>query len=149
MTPSVYFANYMWNLDASVGKGGANSNECDITYIQWYYTLAAAHPLTPEERKADYRKVSITGKCSGQDSDPLVQAIYAHQRHLRHPEIDGRISVARGEGKVGSTAFFVYRLGCRFADMYPNLWPRLDWIPGCPPSVASAVRNAVPKLPNA
>lgn len=138
--------HFQWNLDCSVGKGGQNSLAPDVSYIQWYYTLAAEHPLTPQDRKAVYAKVSITGTCRGTDDDPLVRAITVHQTALSHPMIDGRISVATGDGKVGPRAFFILRLGARLADMYPNIWPRLDRIPRCPPLVAEAVRASVPRV---
>ena len=133
-----------WNIDCSVGRGGQNSLRADVSYIQWYYTLAAAHPLTPEDRKAVYRNVRVTGSCTGTDNDPLVQAILVHQRHLEHPECDGRVSIARGDGKTSGKAFFVLRIGARIADMYPNEWPRLDKIPRCPPEVAQQVKKAIP-----
>jgi hypothetical protein len=136
--------HFQWNVDCSVGKGGANSMAADVSYIQWYYVLASENPLTPEDRKIIYRKVSITGTCRGTDDDPLVAAIFAHQRALSHPQIDGRISVAHGSGKLGASAFFVFRLGARFANMYPNVWPRLDLIPRCPGAVAQAVRLCIP-----
>lgn len=136
--------HFQWNLGCSVGKGGANSSQCDVSYIQWYYTLAAQHPLTPEDRKVIYRKVRVTGSCHGTDEDPVVAAIIAHQRHLQHPKVDGKISVAHGSGMIGSKAFFVLRLGARLANMYPNVWPRLDLIPNCPALVAQAVREAIP-----
>ena len=116
----------------------------DVSYIQWYYTLAANQALTPEDRKAIYRKVKVTGTCRGTDDDPLVAAIFAHQRALNHPQVDGRISVAQGSGKVGANAFFILRLGCRLAHMHANVWPRLDLIPTCPSVVAQAVRQAIP-----
>ncbi|AKC85916.1 hypothetical protein [Pseudoxanthomonas suwonensis] len=141
------YAHFHWNLDSSVGRGGQNSNPCDVSYLQWYYALAAAHPNTPEERKVVYRKVRITGTCAGTDADPLVGAIIAHQRHLKHPQVDGRVSVARGTGFVGTSGFFILRIGARLAHMHPRAWPRLDLIPGCPPLVAQAVQNAVPFLP--
>lgn len=139
-------AHFQWNLDCSVGKGGQNSVVADVSYIQWYYTVAAIHALTPPERKAVYSKVKVTGKCTGLDGDPLVQAILTHQRALAHPAVDGRISVATGDGRIGEMAFFVLRLGARFADMFPAAWPRLDLIPGCPTAVSNAVRAAVPKV---
>jgi hypothetical protein len=139
--------HFQWNLDCSVGKGGANSRVCDVSYIQWYYTLAAQNAFTPEERKAVYRKVRVTGVCRGIDDDPLVAAIITHQQALSHPEIDGRISVAHGSGKIGGAAFFILRLGARLANMYPNIWPRLDLIPNCPALVAQAVREAIPTTP--
>jgi hypothetical protein len=135
-----------WNLDCSVGKAAQNSLQSDVSYIQWYYTMAAVNPRTPPDRRAIYAKVAITGSCRGTDDDPLVQAITAHQTALNHPIIDGRISVATADGRVGQLAFFVLRLGARFADMFPTAWPRLDHIPGCPPGVAQAVLACIPKV---
>ncbi len=40
----------MWNLECSVGKGGANTVASDVSYLQWYYVLAAANPLTVPDR---------------------------------------------------------------------------------------------------
>jgi hypothetical protein len=78
------------------------------------------------------------------ESRLLVAAIFAHQKALNHPQIDGRISVAHGSGKIGASAFFVLRLGARLANMYPNVWPGLDFIPNCPALVVQAVREAIP-----
>ena len=144
--PAVSSLHFQWNLDCSVGKGGSNNLISDVSYIQWYYTLAAEHPLTPDDRKKIYRQVRITGACRGTDDDSLVAAIFAHQWALNHPDIDGRISVAHGSGKVGAAAFFVLRLGARFANMFPNQWPRLDLIRNCPTTVAQAVREAIPSV---
>lgn len=138
--------HFHWNLDASVGKGGQNSTPADISYVQWYYTLAAAQPETPPDRKEIYKRVRVTGSCSGQVGDPLVDAIIAHQTGLHHPQIDGRISVAARGGMVGASAYFVLRLGARFANMHPRTWPRIDLIPGCPPIVAAEVTAAIPKI---
>ena len=138
--------HFQWNVDASVGKGGQNSNHADVMYIQWYYTLAAAHPETPPDRKIIYQRVKITGVCSGMDGDPLVDSIIAHQQRLQHPQIDGRISVAIQGVKIGSMAYFVFRLGSRFANMHPRAWPRLDLIQGCPAPVAAEVTAAIPRI---
>jgi hypothetical protein len=141
------FAHFQWNLDQSVGKGAQNGSHCDVSYIQWYYTLAAAHPLTPPDRKTIYSHVKITGLCLGTDKDPLIPAIIAQQQAISHPIVDGRVSVATGDGKVGGAkAFFILRLNARLADMFPMQWPRLDLIPNCPAIVAKASRDAIPKL---
>jgi hypothetical protein len=137
----------LWNLDASVGRGGLNTNSADVAYVQFYYTLAAAHALTPPDRKAVYGKVQVTGQCSGVAQDPLVQAITIHQKALHHPSVDGRCSVARGPGKVGESAFFILRLGARFADMLPEIWPRLDLRKDCPDLVRKAVQATIPRIP--
>ena len=143
--------SFMWNLDAAVGKGGANSVTSDVSYLQWYYTLAANFPETPPDRKEVYRRVSITGVCSGRDDDPLVQAIFAQQRALKHPVIDGKASAlpgVSGDVRIGGDhrALFIIRLGARLAAQFQDKWPRLDKMPGCPASVAQAVLAAIPKI---
>ncbi len=144
---------FVWNLEKAVGKGGANSVLSDVSYIQWYYVLGAAHPEGNPARQAVYRQVKVTGTCTGLDDDPLVKAITIHQQSLKHPIVDGRISAipggASGGLRVGGgKAFFVVRLAGRFAYMFPNIWPRLDLIPGCPASVAKAVQDIIPRIPS-
>ncbi len=150
MKPYVHHHNFLWALDCSVGKNGMNSLTADVSYVQWYYTLAAVNPETPQDRKDIYKNVKITGACTGRDDDPLVQAITAHQKALSHPVIDGKISQLpgfSGDTKLdGHHAFFIIRLGARLARMFPDEWPRLDKIKGCPSEVAEASRNAVPKF---
>lgn len=147
MQPFVYGPKFMWNLECSVGKGGANSVGSDVSFIQWYYTHAAGFHMTEPGNKEIYRKVKITGTCNGTDNDPLVAAIFAQQRSMNHPFVDGKVSVVTGPGKVGaSTAFFLLRLEARFAIMFPNAWPRLDLIPNCPASIQQTSRGTVPTL---
>jgi hypothetical protein len=136
----------LWNVDCSVGKGGQNKLRTDVLYIQWYYNLAANQGQTPPDRKEIYRAVQLNGTCTGRDGDPLVTAITTHQRAINHPQVDGRVSVATGSGMLGKQAFFVLRLGARIANMYPELWPRLDKMPSCPPEVAEAVKKTVPHV---
>jgi hypothetical protein len=69
-----------------------------------------------------------------------------HQKTLKHPSIDGKISVATGDGRAHGNAFFILRLNARLSDMYPNAWPRLDPMPHCPALVADAVRECVPNV---
>lgn len=146
MQPYVYGPKFMWNLTASVGKGGANTNSADVAFVQWYYSLAANFHLTEQANKDVYKYVQVTGACSGADTDPLVKAIIQQQRSMNHPTVDGKVSVVSGTGKLGDKAFFLLRLEARFAVMYPSAWPRLDLIPGCPPAVKAAALSAVPQL---
>jgi hypothetical protein len=146
MHPYVYGPKFMWNLDCSVGKGGSNSIAADVSFIQWYYTLSAGFHLTEPANKEIYRQVRITGTCNGTDSDPLVAAIIAQQRSMRHPIVDGKVSIVTGSGKVGLNAFFLMRLEARLAIMYPSAWPRLDLIPSCPTAVTQIARGTVPNM---
>lgn len=140
------FEVIMWNVGATVGRRGANSSPADVAYIQWYYKEAAAFHLTPPERRKIYREVKVTGHCTGRDDDPLVRAILANQEAMNHPRVDGLVSVAQGNGKIGTKAYFVLRLGARFATMHERQWPRLDHVAGCPASVAVMVKAAMPKI---
>jgi hypothetical protein len=135
----------VWVTDCSVGKGAQNSLSADVSYLQWYYTLAANYDETSPQHKLIYRNVLVTGSCTGLDSDPLVQAILLQQKDFGHPVIDGKASVVHGSGFVDDKAFFVVRLGALFAVMQPRSWPRLDLIPSCPTLVAQASRQAIPQ----
>ena len=81
----------MWNLDCSVGKGGANSISADVSFLQWYYTLAANFHLTTPENKAVYRKVKITGTLQRRRRRPAGRG---HHRAAAQPE-PSRSSTAR------------------------------------------------------
>lgn len=143
----VYGPKFMWNIDNSVGKGASNANPADVAFLQWYYTLAADFHLTDASHRETYRKVKITGSCSGRDDDPLVAAILLQQKSMSHPFIDGKVNSVTGNGKAGNTyAFFLLRLEARFACMFPELWPRLDLIRNCPTTVKEAAKYAVPQL---
>ena len=148
MKPIIYGPKFMWNLSGSVGKGASNSDPTDVSFIQWYYTLSRDFHLTTPQAKAIYSQVNVTGKCTGQDSDPLVQAIRSQHTETKHPIVDGKISVVAGDGKLNASghAFFLLRLEARLAVMYPNKWPRLDLIPRCPNSVAEVSRFAIPTM---
>lgn len=154
MKPVIYTVGpynfFMWNLDASVGKSASNSSHEDILYIQYCYYLGKKDPRISPERLAIYSKVKLTGVCDGTAADPLVQAITVHQHDMGHPVVDGKVSVAKGTGKVAQdAAFFVYRLGARLATMYQKVWPRLDLMPECPAPLAACVRSVTPVMPQA
>lgn len=150
MKPYVHDADlFMWNLHNSVGRAAANNVQADVCHLQWYYTLAAKFHLTADERRATYSAVTVSGVCTGRDDDPLVRAILEHQKAISHPYVDGRASPVPGSSgglRLAGKAYFVLRLGARFSWMFPHVWPRVDLIPGCPGSVAAAVRRAVPTI---
>ena len=146
MKPYIYGPKFMWNLDCSVGKGGANSNSADVSFLQWYYTHAANFHLTTPENKAIYRHVTVTGICNGKDSDPLVAAIIAQQKSLSHPTIDGKASVVTGPGKSAPahSSSFALRPDSRSCSRTRGQ----GWIstPGCPGTVQIVSKGTVPRL---
>jgi hypothetical protein len=149
MLPYIYnkghFHKFMWINECSVGKAAENSIPADVSFLQWYFVLASTYPETSSEHKAVYRNVSISGQCTGTDSDPLVQSILIQQTDFQHPVIDGKASVVHGSGVIDHKAFFILRLAARFAVMFSDRWPRLDLIRDCPPALATLSRNAIPQ----
>ena len=149
MRPYVYsnghFHKFMWINECTVGKNAQNTLPADVSFLQWYFTLAATFPETSPEHKAVYRNVAVNGLCTGMDGDPLVQSILIQQRDFRHPVVDGRASLVHGSGIISDKAFFILRLGARFAVMFPERWPRLDQIRGCPPLLANISKSAIPQ----
>lgn len=106
---------------SSVGKAAQNSNTADVSYIQRYYAKTAERPNTPPDRKAVYRNVKVTGQCAGQDNDLLVQAIMLHQRFLKKPSADGKVSVAVGNSRTFEEA----SLCIAWARDWPQCFPTI------------------------
>lgn len=147
MHPMISNNKFYWNIDQSVGKNASNGNQTDICYIQWFFVKAAEHPAhVAPDHLAVYRAVRVTGACNGTDNDPLVAAILMWQKsrnqHGDPTTVDGHVSVAHG-GIIYAphSPFLVVVCAVGMAEWFPNAFPRLDLIPGCPPSVAMAVRQ--------
>lgn len=150
MHPMILGNKFYWNIDQSVGRNASNSDSVDISLVQWSFVLATSHDHgIPADGLQLYRAVQVTGFCNGRDDDPLVRAILAMQKnvHARHPAstIDGHISVAYGDGRYApGTAFLILDICYAFAHWFPNAYPRLDLVPGCPSAIIRSVRGAIP-----
>jgi hypothetical protein len=142
----------LWSIETSVGLNAQNSNSEDISYVQFYYTLAAKDIRFSQDRRDVYAQVSVTGQCDGTDNDPLVNAIWIDEQALNHPFKDSKLSVVQNpEGMIPpgeNTAWMILRLGARFCSMYPDIWPRIDKIPGCPEAIKQAVLRAIIRVPD-
>jgi len=150
MRPIILSDRFFWNLHQSVGKNASNSNPTDVGFVQWSFVQATTHPggMDPADLHV-YGAVRVTGACSGRDDDPLVAAILALQRNARRRKpamlVDGHVSVAHDSITYAPhAAFLILDLCTAFAGWYPNAYPRLDLMPGCPADVAAAVRNTIP-----
>ena len=146
MHATTYSPTYSWNLRLYRRQGRAKFHRsgCQLHPVVLYHGGETAGDAT--RSSVDLRASCDHRPSTGADSDQLVRAILAHQHGLNHPYKDGRVSIAKGDQKLGDFAFMVYRIGARIAYIYPRELPRLDLIPGCPASVARAVQEAVPKL---
>ena len=150
MRPIILNNWFFWNLDQSVGKSASNGDPTDVSLAQWFYTQLAAHPAgVPPDHMPIYRAVQVSGGCTGRDDDPLVAAILTTQKvsNAGKPTytVDGHISVVHGGVFYApTTPFLILQMSTTLAGWHPNVYPRLDLIPGCPPNVANAVRKAIP-----
>jgi hypothetical protein len=125
-----------FNVDSSVGKEGANSNWDDVLLVQFLVHKAGdtASPTISPDRKARMLKVRATGICD----DDTIDGIRAAQEHIRlgipGTVVDGRVSPARGYDYGGGTWILVF-LCMQLRMKFPNLWPRLQDLPDCPPQL--------------
>lgn len=133
-TPTVFW----WNLDANVGVRSPNRDD-DVQLVQFGYFCMLNNPknasvLTAAERAA-FQSVKIGASFSGQEDDPLVVAIRAHQKS-RGGAQDGHVSVAP-PGQVrydGVHSFMLNALVRSIADMTKDYFPRIDKHPACQPA---------------
>ena len=124
------------------GRAKFHRSGCQLHPVVLYHGGETAGDAS--DRQSIYGQVAITGRCIGADSDPLVRAILAHQQGLNHPYKDGRVSIAKGDQKLGDFAFMVYRIGARIAYIYPREWPRLDLSPVARPQRPVPCRKQCP-----
>src|SRR5262245_32764554 len=124
-----------FNVTASVGQGGSNSNSDDIFLVQFYLraTAEATTATKPggEERRQRALKVPLSGSC-----DALtIDGIRAWQEGAKqdHPGtvVDGKVSVAQGY-LYGGTMWTIVHLNAAYRSLFPGTWPRLQNHPKCP-----------------
>lgn len=126
---------YWWNLGANVGARSPNHPE-DVQLVQFGYFCMLNNPrnaslLKPEERAA-FAAVKIGPSCTGQENDPLVIAIRAHEKS-RGGAQDGHVSVAP-PGQVvydGVHTFILNVLVTNIRVVTKTDFPRFDKHPAC------------------
>lgn len=135
-------APIFFNLDSSVGQNGNNSNPDDIMLVQFLIRTSAERNITNVGRDRIQRmlKVVIDGNCG-----PLtIDGIRAVQETVRDfkpaTTVDGRASVAKGY-QYGGGVYTIVALNASFRRRYPEMWPRLQNHPMCPPRLSTAIVN--------
>lgn len=139
--------NLFFNVSARVGKGQLN-DVIDVQLVQFFLKqIGEQNGLRNDpEALAICRAVNPTGTVD----DATVAAITAFQQHRRrkHPNTvaDGIISPARG-GTGGlyaeGTPWAILPMNTAIRTAFPELWPRLQDIPGCPTLVAAKTIESV------
>jgi hypothetical protein len=143
---------FFWNVSGAVGERGDNRPE-DVALIQFFYRLLPENRAILLNQPSTPRFIEIcqnvagemSGHCSGQPADPLVNLIRNHQKELNWPVVDGRVSRATPTGqfelhgpRVRST-FMILQMMTLWRFTQFDCWPRLDYHPACPPLVKAAV----------
>ena len=129
------------NIDGDVGEGAPNVNPQDIALVQYMLRTIGDRPGGRAIEVADVlRQVEPTGVMD----DRTIAAIRALQS-VRDPGtvVDGKVSTARGYTYDGVHNYMIVAMNHSMRNRYPDAFPRLDRVPGCPFMVEVAIRDAV------
>ncbi len=127
-----------FNVDTSVGRGGANSDRNDILLVQFLLKTLSTNVTTPagQSVRAILAATPQTGSV-----DPLtIRSIEAYQGAKNSP-VDGRVSSARGYS-YGAHDYTIVLLNFNVREDHLRVWPRLDQIPNCP----GELRQLLPQI---
>lgn len=129
------------NIDGAVGESAPNANPQDIAFVQYILRTIGNRPRGTAIAVGEVlRQVHPTGAM-----DPQTIAAIRALQSTRAPGVarDGKVSSARGYTYDGVHTFMIVELNDAMRNRYPDLYPRLDRVPDCPPHVATAIRDAV------
>lgn len=133
-----------WNLNANVGFASPNRQD-DVELVQLGYFIMGKRKLgaMPTDLLAMMAAIRVGSICTGRMDDPLVQLIFAHQKH-RKSTVDGRVSViSNSTGTFGGETYLLGSLiNNIFADQ-PELFPRVDKHPRCGSTLRQSVIEGV------
>lgn len=129
-----------FNVDAAVGPAPASNIPEDVALVQFLLRLIGDNPGGMGTGVSDVLKqVTPTGVMD----EKTLAAIKAVQVLEKKPT-DGRVSSAQGY-KYGATFYTIVDLNFSIRDRakFHGLWPNLDKIGGCPPTLQAAIRRAM------
>jgi hypothetical protein len=128
-----------FNIDTSVGEKGQNSNPEDILLVQFLLrTLAesaTSSSPTGETRRQRLLKVPVTGVCDNLTVDGIRAWQEGRHDGSRASIVDGRADSARDVFYVKDGEWTIADLNGMFRMLFPNIWPRLQDHPKCPPAI--------------
>jgi hypothetical protein len=125
-----------FNVDGVVGAAPAANHSEDVLFVQFCFK-GSGSPVP--ELVPVFQAVQLTGTM-----DPAtLNAIRVTQERFRRNEpsvvVDGRVSPARGGYSYGGANWTIVQYNNILQDRHKDVWPRIDKIAGCPPSLAAAV----------
>ncbi len=136
-----------WNIDANVGLASANrQDDVELVQLGFIAMLKNGNLNGNDGAKGAASAIVLGAPCSGRRGDVLVDTIIAFQQP-RGSIRDGHVSVMKqGDGtyadRVGRFSFVMATLNNNLFDLLPNLYPRLDLFPGCPPRLKATAKTA-------
>lgn len=134
--PSQAFIPVFYNVDASVGRNGANSSFDDIMLVQFFLRLVG-RGTNPGSKLASLAGVPVTGSINPQ----TITGIETLQAASRVPT-DGRVSVANGY-RHGAGFFTIVTLNFNVKERFKAQWPNVEEMPDCPRHLNLACRHAL------
>lgn len=138
------FCRILFNTSANVGIGQPNDG-VDVQLVQFGYACRAKNPRSSSSQaaKAIYATVIPGSQYFGRPDEPLSQAIIIDQKE-RGGIQDGHVSRMHGgfkyQGPRGEHGFMLISVSNNIYDINPDVWPRIDYAPGCPSALAAAVK---------
>lgn len=131
----------LFNVEGSVGRNGQNLHSDDILLVQFLLSKMADSAIAfSAERRAKLANVPLTGTCDA----ATIDGISAFQGQIADISpgtvVDGKVSVASGY-EYGSGTYTIVQLNSALRTRFPQFWPRLFDVPGCPPALQAKVKT--------
>ena len=120
-----------FNVDASVGRMGANTSRDDILLVQFLLKTLCNNMTTPKGLAV--KPILLLTPQTGVIDEATIRSIEAFQGACGTP-VDGRVSSARGHAYPGNL-YTITHLNIKVRGDYRRAYPRLDQIPGCPSGI--------------
>jgi len=128
-----------FNIDASVGEKAQNMKQEDILLVQFFLRqiAEAATSSKPggEARRQRILNVPISGTCDGATIDGIRAWQEGRKEEFPNTIVDGRADSARDVFYVKDGEWTIADLNGIFRFLFPNIWPRLQDHPKCPPQI--------------
>ncbi len=134
-----------FNIDSSVGQNGNNSSPEDVMLVQFFIRVNAQRNTGNIDRNQLQRmlKVTVDGKCGPMTIDGIRAVQEVRKTRLAATVVDGRVSPSRGGYQYGAGVWTIVSLNSGFRSRYPEMWPRIQNHPNCPPLLKQAAERVL------
>jgi hypothetical protein len=126
-----------FNVDESVGNMGVNNPE-DVLLVQFMMRTVAEMTPAQNAEGASRRERMLLMPVSDYCDEATMDGIRAWQEGRKDTipgtVVDGRVSPARGYF-YGGGEWTIVDVNVFFRKLFPNVWPRLQDVPNCPPAL--------------